>query len=227
MNRLKTATTIGCVCILATIIIFALFHPVIRLSTIVAFIFMLYAEIVFFGGFLFVEILAKRTSGILSRAGVGVTIAGYSIVVFLSSLLYLLHGSFFVRRFLILQIFFFVVAFAIVAILASFANSAETSDCKILQADAMINNFITELSLIREKVKDKSLIDKLIESIRFSDSSVVVDCDIEIEEKISQLKKIVADEQIESEEYKKLIEEIEILIKKRNIQTKNMKQGGV
>lgn len=227
MNRLKTSTIIGCVCILATIIIFALVHPVILPSTIVAFIFMLYAETVFFGGFLFAEFLAKRASGILSRAGVGVTIAGYSIVVFVTSLLYLLYRSFFIRWFVILQIIFFVVAFAVVAILSSFAKSAEARDLKTLQADAMINNFISELSLIREKVEDKSVIDRIIESIRFSDSSVMVDCDVEIDEKISHLKNLAEDEQIESDDFKKLIEEIEFLIKKRNLQTKNIKQGGI
>ena len=47
MNRFKISTIIGCICLLATIIIFALAHPVILPSTIVAFLFILYAEVVF------------------------------------------------------------------------------------------------------------------------------------------------------------------------------------
>lgn len=227
MNRFKTSTIIGCICLVATIVIFALAHPVILPSTIVGFVFMLYAEVVFFCGFLFVDFLAKRASGILSRAGVGVTIAGYSVLVFVTSLLYLLYRSFYVRWFVILQIIFFVVAFAIVAILSSFAKAAEVSDSKILQADAMISNFITELSMIKEKVEDKSIIDKIIASMRFSDTSVMVDCDVEIDEKISHLKSLVEDGQTESDDYKKIVKEIEFLIKKRNLQAKNTKQGGI
>lgn len=227
MNRFKISTIIGCICLLATIIIFALAHPVILPSTIVAFLFILYAEVVFFGGFLFVDILAKSASGTLSRAGSGLTIAGYSIVVFVTSLLYLLSRSIFIRWFIVLQIVFFGIAFAIVAILSSFAKSEKANDLKNLQADAMINNFIAELSMIREKVEDKSIIDNMIELMRFSDSSVMVDCDVEIDEKLLHLKRLVEIGQVESENYKNLIKEIEFLIKKRNLQAKNTKQGGI
>lgn len=227
MNRCKISTIIGCVCFLVTIIIFMLIHPIIMPSTIVALVFMLYAEIVFVGGFWFVEILANKSSGILSRAGVGGIIAIYSIVVFVTSLLYMLYSGFIVRWFIILQMLLFVFVFAIVMVLSSFAKSASVSDLKILQADSTMNNFKADLLMIREKVDDKGVIDKIIEALRFSDSSIIVDCDVEIGEVIARLKEYVDDDEITSDSYKKELEELELLIKKRNLQAKNMKQGGI
>ena len=227
MNRIKTSVVIGCVCLLATIAVFSLAHPILLPSRIVGFVFVLYAEFVFFGGFIFVESLVKKTSGILSRAGVGITIAGYSIIVFITSLMYMIYGTLFVRWFVIVQILLFVVAFAIVAVMISFAKTAELSDLRTLQADAMINNFQSNLSLISERVENKTDICKLMDAIRFSDSSVMVDCDVEIDEAISRLNKLVENRQDGSEEYKKQLDEIEFLIKKRNLQAKNMKQGGI
>lgn len=50
---------------------------------------------------------------------------------------------------------------------------------------------------------------------------------MEIDESISYLKKIVEGKQNNLDDYKKTVEKIEFLIKNRNLQAKNMKQGGI
>ena len=99
-------------------------------------------------------------------------------------------------------------------------------DQKVFQADTMVNSFADELELIRELSTKKNEIDKLIEGIRYSDTSVMVDADVEINDAINHLEEIVRTESTDETEFDHTVKSIQFLIKKRNLQTRKETCGG-
>lgn len=226
-RRIKISAIIGVVLFLATVLIFALSQPQIFTSTILGFVFLLYSEIMFFGGFALVEYLSSKTSGIITRAGLGITIGAYALVVFASSIIYMnLHINS-ARGFLVLQVLLVACAAIISIILVAVSKNKYTSDSKALKADTMVRGFADELVLIRDMSDKKESIDKLVEAMKYTDTSTMVDADVEIDEAIGELKNIVSAEGSDESKLNKSIEKIEFLIKKRNLQTRNEKQGGI
>lgn len=226
-GKSKISAILGVVVLVATIVIFAISRPVMFPATILGFCFLVYSEIVFFGDFILLEYLAKKSSEILTRVGVGIPIAIYAAVVFISSLIYMNIHILAFRGFLILQILLFVAVVIVAYIIGAFSSSARYKDAKVLQADLMVRGFAEELLLIKEQTEKKAEIDKLIESIRFSDTSVMVDADVELNDTISNLGNVVKAEEFDESEFDKAVKDIEFMIKKRNLQTKNAKQGGI
>lgn len=228
MNRKsKLSLVLGIVVLLATICIFFLARPVFLPSTIIGFVFLLYSELVFFGGIILIGYLAQKSSGIITRAGVGLTIEIYALIVFISSLIYMNINLLFYRGFLIIQILLLVVAIIIASLLGVFSKEAYNKDAKVLRANAMCKEFESELILIREQVSDKKSIDKVIEQIRFSDTSSMCDADVEIDDKINELKTLISANETNDKDVEGLVKDIEFLIKKRNLQIKNSNQGGI
>lgn len=226
-NRAKVSTIIGIVVVIATVLIFAIVHPAIFPSAILGFAFILYSEIIFFAGFAFVEYWASKSSQIMTRAGIGVPIGIYAIAVFVSSIIYINLHIIFYRGFLVLQILMLVAAVTITLVMTLASNNRAVKDSKVLQADAMVRGFAEELTLIRSKTDKKASIDKVIDAIKYSDTSVMVDVDVELNDAIKELKDIVSDAEFDEPQFYKTVEAIELLVKKRNIQTRNLKQGGI
>lgn len=226
-DRTKVASIIGGVVVVATILIFVLSSYWIFPSSIIGLFFLLYSEIVFFGGFAVIEYWAPKSSGVMTRAGLGTTIGTYAVVVFVSSIIYMNTHIVRYRGFLVLQIILFVLVVAASLIIALSSKTKAVHDSRVLTADAMVRSFVDELTDIKNKVEKKDKIDKLIEAMRYSDTSSMVDVDVEIDETIAELKSIVFAEEFDESEADKNIDKIELLIKKRKLQTKSLKQGGI
>lgn len=226
-RKSKVSLTIGAVVMVATIAIFVAIHPMIFPSTILGLCFALYSEVVLFGGFVLVDMLSRRTSTLLSWSGVGVTVGIYGGIVFASSILLMLIRTTHVSWFAILQIVIFVVAFAVILVIASFSARTRERDSKTLLAGAMIQNFRDRLVLLAERTGDGSEMRRLAEELRYVDSSVSVDADVEIDRVISHWESIADTEEIDDEECGKAIKDLDFLIKKRNLQAKALKQGSI
>ncbi len=224
--RVKISTIIGIVVVLATILIFAIAHPFIFPSTILGFVFLLYSEIIFFAGFAFVEYWAQKSSPIMTRAGIGVPIGIYAIAVFVSSIIYMNLHIILYRGFLVIQILMLVAVAAITLVMTLASKNRAVKDSKVLQADAMVRGFADELTLIRSKTDKKASIDKVIDAVKYSDTSVMVAVDAELNDAIEELKEIVCDAEFDERQFYKTVEAIEFLVKKRNVQTRNAKQQG-
>jgi len=226
-RRIKLTGIIGILFLVATIAIYAIARPEYYVSTGLGFGFLLYGEIVFFAGILLIEYWALNASQIITRVGAGIPIQGYALIVIVASLIYMNSHSILVKGFLILQIVLFVLAFTVTVLMLNFAKTRKINDNRVLQADAMAKDFENQLRMIRENCDCKDAIDKLIEGIKYSDTSTMVDADVELSDAIAELEREVkADEQNDSA-INLLIEKIEFLIKKRKLQTKSAKQGGI
>lgn len=225
----KYSTIIGAVVLVGTIIIYILAKPISSSANILGLCFLLYSEIVFFGNFNLIEYLINKpkTSHILTVTGVGVPIAIYAVVVFITALIYMNMNLWTYRQFLIIQVLLFLAVVIITVVLAGFSKAASMKDAKELQADAMIRNFEAFLRQIKDQTDRKQEINKLIEALKYSDTSVMVDADIEINQAINKLSNLVKADQFDENGFEQAIKELEHLIKKRNIQAKNTKLGGI
>lgn len=226
-GRAKISIIIGTIVLAATCMIFVIAGVGIYPSTVLGMLFLLYSEVVFFGGFVLVEYLADKSSQIMTRAGVGIPIEVYAVIVFLSSLIYINFLNSYTRVFLIFQVILLVIISVLVLVTANVSMTAKERDTEILQADLTIQGFIDRLVLIKELIDKKADIDKLIDEIRYSDKSATVDADKELNDAILDLENLVQTREFDMPEFEKQVKEIGVLITKRKQQVKNLKQGGI
>lgn len=156
----------------------------------------------------------------------GVPVALYALAVIVTSFIYMNLHIIFIRGFLILQIALATLTAIFVVITVEASKGRFERDQKVFQADTMVNSFADELELIRELSTKKNEIDKLIEGIRYSDTSVMVDADVEINDAINHLEEIVRTESTDETEFDHTVKSIQFLIKKRNLQTRKETCGG-
>ena len=225
-RRAGTSIIIGVVAIIATFLIFVISKLPINSKTICGLLFLIYSELVLFGGIAAIEYLAHKSSQIIIRAGVGTLLVIYSLAVFIPSLVYINYHYTAVGSFLIYQIIILLVAFVISWIMIVSAKTRYENDAKVLAHANIVKNMENELILIKEQYK-RDEINKLIEGIRYMDVAASVDADVEIDKEISKLKEMLSGDNFNESEFGKKIEEIEWLISKRNLQAKASKRGGI
>lgn len=226
-ERSKISLIIGGIILLASIVIYAIGRPPVSASSILGLCFLLYSEIVLFGGFALIDLRAKKSSKLLIWSGVGVSLGLYAFVVFISSLVFMAIHAIPVQSFLILQIVLLVVTAMVCLIIGSFSAGAKRRDEKTLEAGRTVQYAIDQLTLIKERTDKKSDINKLIEGLRFSDTSVTVDSDAEISDAIDVLDNLTRSDDVSEEDFSDAVKNIELFIKKRKLQTRVSKQGGI
>lgn len=226
-KRSKISMIIGGIVSLASVVIYAIVRPSAFPSSILGLYFLLYSEIVLFGGFVLIDLLTNKTSNLLLWSGVGVPLGIYAVVVFISSLVFMAIHTIAVQNFLILQIVLFVLTAAICLIIGNFSARAKRQDEKTLEAERTVQYAIDQLTLIKERTDKKSDVNRLIEGLRSSDASVTVDSDVEISEAIDVLDNLIQSDDASEEEFSNAIKSIEFFIKKRNLQTRASKLGGI
>lgn len=226
-RRSKVSLAIGVIVFLATMGIYAVIHPMIFPSAIVGLCFLLYAEVVFFGGFVLIDFWSRKSSKLMLWPGIGVPLSIYAVIVFISSFVFINAHTTNLQGFWILQIVLFVIAAAICLIVGSFSIGAKEKEEKVLNAERTVQYTIDQLLLIKEQTDKKADIDKLIDGLRFSDVSVAVDADVEICDAIAALQSIVQSTETDGDEFSRAVQSIEFLIKKRKLQANASKQGGI
>lgn len=226
-NRPKISLVLGSIVLVASIVIYIITPSTPFPSSILGFCFLLYSEMVLFGGFALIDLWPGKYSKLLLWSGVGVCFGLYAAAVFLSSLIFMIVHTIAIQSFLIVQIVLFIAAAAICLIIVNFSERAKRSEQKVLEAEYTVQHAIDQLILIREYADKKSDVDKLIEDLRFSDTSVTVDSDDEIIDAITSLKRIVQSDDPDEDAFSNAIEEIAFFIKKRGLQTRFAKQGGI
>lgn len=225
-KRSKISLIIGGIVLLASIAIYII-CPVIFPSTILGLCFLLYSEIVFFGGFVLIDFLARKSSKVLLWSGIAIPLGAYALVVFISSLIFMGARTTAIQGYLVFHIIALVVTVAICLIIGSFSVGAKERDEKVLGAGRTVQYAIDQLTLIKERADKKADVEKLIEGLRFSDTSVTVDADVELSDAIAALQNLVLADKTGDDEFTSAVQRVDFLIKKRNLQTRASKQGGI
>lgn len=228
MNRRSIIAIISGVIILAaTFATFKLIDPEIYTSTKIGLGFLMYAEAVLFGGFALADTFGENASKPLVWSGIGIPVSLYAGIVFISSLIYMLVKTESTKGFLVLQVILFAAVLVICLIVGNISVSVKEKDSQVLRAVASLTYILDQLRLIREQVDEKAKIDKLIDDLRYSDVSVSVDADVELDGAVSVLQGIVGKGICSGDDFEKAVQSVEFLIKKRNFQARASKQGGI
>lgn len=218
---------VGIIILFATIIIYAItWDSNASTSYILGFCFMIFAELVLFGGLIGIEVLSRNSSQIIIRTGCGGSLIAYSFVVFVSSWIYMISDTDKVKSFWVLQVALFAVLAISITIFCVTSRSVKEKDSKILESVTRVNEMVDSLKLLESNDKYGKQLLKLAEELRFTDVSSKAEVDDEIEAKIAKIEmSLVKDEKAESVEG--IIDEIAVLIKKRKVQVRDTKVGGI
>lgn len=148
----------------------------------------LWSEIAFFGGLLFVERVAQKTEQVITRSSVYFLLSAYAVINILVSIVYITFFKQSFTSFLVFQIVLFaVVAIAILIFLTAsrsiYKANAQTNQT-VAGVQAMVDR-LNELALNPEYDHFSSTLKKLSEDLRFTDLSTNAPEDAEILDAIS------------------------------------------
>lgn len=229
MTRREKAFTIsGILVLLVTILLFFIITQDRTTITWLGFLFLIVAEVIFFGGMLLIENIASRSSQIVIRSGVGATITIYTILSIVVSLVYmnLLRDS--IVSLCVIQILLFSVAAILCVIFYTSGKGVKAKEDKVDESSAKIDAMINRMKLLKSNKEYNGDLEKVCENLRFSDTSTFVEVDKEIEDKIGELESaFLKDDENKDTEIKLLIKEISSLINKRKVQVKELKKGNI
>lgn len=216
----------GIITFLATIIIFVITDHGNNMSTYLGLAFLIYSEIILFGGFVTIEHLVSKGAQIVIRTGCGGIITIYSILVFFCSIVYMVMNTNAVVTFLIVQIIAAAAAIIGVLILAASSHTIKKNDADTTSSILALSDMISTLEIMKGNRKYGKKIGKLAEDLYFTDISSLVSVDKEIATYISKMEMSLAQDEyaIEVEGY---IEKVIELIRIRKIQLREKKMGGM
>ncbi len=225
-NRAKVFLVCGILILIATIVIFSIANEN-GMSSYkwLSLTFMLCVEAILFGGLILIEMLAKKSEQIIVRAGNGVVLIIYFIVSFAISLAFLCMQN--TTIFLIIQIILFVTLVTLEIVLVVAGKSIYNNNKNVLEAVSTVNEMINSLSAINVSEEYKNQIEKIKNDLKYSDVSTVVPVDNDILENILSLENEFAKSETANDSIESIISNIDMLIKKRKMQVKNTKAGGL
>lgn len=222
-RRIAVLKIIGSLAIATTLLLFVLLKPeVANKSVMVGLVFVLIAELVFFGGFIGLE----HTRGALARIGGGTTVALYSIICLITSLVYMGRNIEAVKDYLAFQLVLLFIAISAVLV---FVVTGRT----VAEKDAVMQSTLTEISALRRRLslwKDHpeygKEIRRLEEELRYLDSSSGGKIDDQMEALISDIERELSVGK-DDEKVSEYLSELSVLIKKRKHRTQDQKAGGM
>ena len=217
----------GIVVLLVTIFIFIITKDEnMNISVSLGFAYLIYSEILLFGGYIAIEYLVNKGSQIITRVGCGTILTIYTVVVFLCSIIYMIMNTDTFIGFLIVQAVAFAAAMIGMLVFLVSGHTIKENDTNVTDSVLILSNLISSLELLKANRKYGKRIGKIAEDLRFTDISSRVEVDDEIEIYISRIETALAEDEYatEVEEY---IEIVALLIKKRIIQLREKKIGGI
>lgn len=221
---------IGIVVVVATLLLFLITRKGdIKGSEFLGLCFMIYAELIVVGGLLAIEHLADGSSQPMLRGGCGSTLILYGVLTFILAFIAVLLKTDSVTVFWMIEILAFAVAAVLMILFFTASKSIKKSDDRILDAAGEVAGMIDRLTALQSQGKWNRLLDRPIEDLKYSDRSSGAEADKELKVKITMLELEAAkpDAKSDGEEIQELIKDIAVLIKKRKVQVRNKKMGGL
>lgn len=247
MKNAKKSTTliIGAIVIAVTLFIFFVMTKERIFMHWTALFFALLAEVFLFGGILWVESAAQRSSGTFLRSG---TYGLLSIYAAVAIILAILFPSFLTEKwelFVVIEVILIAATIIILLLLVKSGQKIGRKDSKVLQAVAAMESMIAKVNLMKlnpQNIRYKALLTKLYEALYYSDVSMTASSDHDISDQIDKLEEMLSVAKVDTgeegsltaaqsgtveEEIGKIIEEILLAIQKRSEEIKQRKRGGV
>ena len=226
-----TIGIIGTVVILITLIMFFTLKEQFVTIEWLALMFILMAEIIFFGGLILTENIAKDYEGLFLRSGVYSALTIFSIASLVISLIFMFAFTDSTKTLNVLQHLLWAIATIIVTLIITLGSS-------ILQRNSKTEEAINNMALLQEKATDLGNnplnsafsydIHRIAEAIRFSDISSTSPSDGTLFEKLKELEDLLmGSSQDKEKEIKDSCNNILWLLQKRNREVVNNKGGKI
>lgn len=196
-----------------------------------AFGMILWSEIVFFGGLILLENVSKGTEQLISRSVISTLLSCYLIANVCSSIVFIAFFNEYTEVFVVLEVLFFVIlAIGVVVALAASKGVYESNE-RTMQTVSTVEGMISrlnKLSMTPQCEPYSATLKKLYEDLRFTDVSVNVPVDEEIEQAISTIEiEISGKDELDDEMLKSTMVRLNSLIEKRKVETKDCKKGSI
>lgn len=200
----------------------------------ISLIFVIFSEVILFGGMSLVLYSRVRVNKLIMRAGVISTLFLYLIFTILTSVFFKLIFSDNVSTFVIIQLMAIAIVAIIIISLVIFASQVERSNGRAMDSRVWMQeseSIILSLKLDNKLTPYMNMIDQLYEELKYSDKVAVnLDRDMEINRKINDFSEDIKEMDISSptEQYvEEKIRRIIFLVKERNMLMKQAKRGSV
>ena len=193
-----------------------------------AFSFILFAELVFFGGLYVLDFAAEKTEQLFSRAGIITALSAYAVVSIGISICLARSLSFRLSRFWALQIVVLAVAAVACILILSAGKRIYESEHEKVASVALLQDHVNRLSEIAADEKAGrygKAIGKLAEALSFTDTSRTVETDDAIADCVSSLELLFSDGAPDEEKIDAACKRLDFLIRKRSIEISPAQRG--
>ncbi len=229
-RRYSVISNIGIIIFIFTLFSFFLAVKNIQAIDILSLLFISGAEIIFFGGLIYIENISGKTYQGILRSG-GYSVLGlYAFANIVVSILFMAFLRKSIALFFILQLALISILLILMILIISSSKSIYEKNSITLNSVSMLEKLTKEISYIRDCNKNSELspkLDKLFDSIYYSDNSKSDDSEAMIANKLSELKEAFTNEKDNIDKINHLIEQIQALIIKRNLNIKQFSSGNI
>jgi len=196
----------------------------------VSFIFILYAECLVTGILILIREFSNKTDKIMSVVGITAVTAVYAVVSMIVSFVFLTGSIDSISSLVIVQLILAILAAIIVVVFIAFTKLASDKDKSILHASASVKQNYDDIAILisNEKyVNYKDRLNRIYESLKYCNNAVYVPSDDKIALKIVELENVFSDNSDnQKDKADEVINEITVLIKKRELEAQNANRGG-
>ena len=232
MSKRENVITIsGILIIILTVFLFFLLTVDRPLLVCTSFGFILWAEIVLFGGLLFIEKIAKSTFQIIFRSGVGFVLTAYSILSIFISLVAANSKLIDLKLLWALHAVLFVITLILVMLFYVFAERVRKSNNVVSGTATMVNDILGRINMLKSDENNREyapILNSIVDKFYFSDISTIVSADGEIDKQVTILETALRQsEDSDKTSISAILKNIDTLINRRKIEVANTKRGSV
>lgn len=231
IRRTVPTAIIGLIAIAVTLLIF--FTAVTERHTIqwVSLLFIIFAELITTGGFILIDEYAKNTSGVMLRAGTYSLLFIYFIATIVVSIMYMSGVGGSVKWLVMIDVI--ILALTVAIMVPIFASSKaiynrSLSELKPAKLFKQLENSVMLLKSDEKNRKYSDRLEKIYDTIKYFDNTLLVSADDLLINKIKELEDILSANSAEMDERVNFVtNEILLLAKKRSAEVRSVKMGSI
>ena len=230
-KRGRSLSAIAIICIIVTVALFFILTSERNISQWVGLVTMLTAELILFGGIIYLELVAERTSQIILRIVCGLSLLIFSGISIIVSIICIVTRPEHLKAFTGIQILLLAIMIILIILGKHAASHVNKSSTEILAAESKLRSIkdaLEQMAINKKYSEYKPLLDKVAEAVRFSDTSAIVPADDEIVSCLADLEDaLLKDMDNKAIVITEILDNMLLLVNKRKIEIRNKKSGSV
>jgi hypothetical protein len=230
-KRGRSLSAIAIICIIVTVALFFILTSERNISQWVGLVTMLTAELILFGGIIYLELVAERSSQIILRIVCGLSLLIFSGISIIVSIICIVTRPEHLKAFTGIQILLLAIMIILIILGKHAASHVNKSSTEILAAESKLRSIkdaLEQMAINKKYSEYKPLLDKVAEAVRFSDTSAIVPADDEIVSCLADLEDaLLKDMDNKAIVITEILDNMLLLVNKRKIEIRNKKSGSV